>query len=120
MTSVLKILRWSLKYGTTKHTARCVGLYGMVEMALGNPEGGTSACKIAVQLAEERGLMKSEYAPISSVYGFAFSWTHPLQNCQKKLYDGYNVGLQTGDMEYAMMNIVLYAFFLLLQWKGSC
>jgi predicted ATPase len=111
MTGILKILRWSLKYGTTKHTSRCIGLYGLVEMALGNLEGGTSACKLAVQLAEEQDLMKSEYAPITSVYGFVFPWTHPLQNCQKKLYDGYNVGLQTGDMEYAMMNIALFGFF---------
>jgi predicted ATPase len=55
--------------------------------------------------------MKSEYAPTSSVYGFVYPWTHPLQNCQKKLYESYNVGIQNGDKEYAMMNIALYAFF---------
>ncbi|KAG7363761.1 multi-sensor signal transduction multi-kinase [Nitzschia inconspicua] len=111
MTGVLKILRWSLKYGTTKHTSRAIGLYGLVETALGNLEGGTKACAIALQLAEEQGILTSEYAPTASVYGFVFPWTHPLHTCQKRLYEGYKVGLQTGDMEYAMMNIALYGFF---------
>ncbi|KAG7363763.1 multi-sensor signal transduction multi-kinase [Nitzschia inconspicua] len=111
MTGVLKILRWSLKYGTTKHTSRAIGLYGLVETALGNLEGGTKACTIALQLAEEQGILTSEYAPTASVYGFVFPWTRPMHTCQKRLYEGYKVGLQTGDMEYAVMNIVLYGFF---------
>lgn len=111
MTGVLQILRWSLKYGTTKHTSRCIGLYGLVEFALGNVEGGTKASQLALDLAEELGVMKSEYAPTASVYGFVFPWTQSLHVCQKKLYDGYKLGLQTGDMEYAMMNIALFGFF---------
>jgi predicted ATPase len=80
-------------------------------MALGNIEAGTKACKIAVQLAEKQRLMASEFAPISAVYGFVFPWTSSLHSCRNHLLTGYKIGLQSGDLENAFMNITLYCFF---------
>ena len=111
MCTVLKTLRWSLKYGISKHSSRCVALYGLVEMALGSIESGTKACEIAVKLAEKQGLMASEFAPITMVYGFVYPWTRSLHACGNHLLTGYNVGLESGDLEYAFINIVMYCFF---------
>ena len=111
MCSVLKTLRWSLKYGICKDTAKCVSFYGLVEMALGNAELGTKACKLAVKLAERHDLMTTEYSPTSAVYGFVLPWTTPLHSCANQLVAGYNCGLETGDLHYGFMNIVLFCFF---------
>jgi hypothetical protein len=111
MCSVLKTLRWSLKYGVSKDTAKCISFYGLVEMALGNQEYGTKACKLAVELAEKHGIMDTEYSPTSAVYGFVLPWTTPLHTCSNKLLAGYNAGLETGDLHYGFMNITLFCFF---------
>jgi predicted ATPase len=110
MCTVLRTVRWSLKYGISKHSSRCIGLYGLVEMALGDVEGGTKACKLAIQLAEKQRLMSSEYAPTAIAYGFVLPWTTSIYVCQKWMLNGYNVGLQEGDLEYAFINITLYCF----------
>ncbi len=111
MCSVLKTLRWSLKYGISKDTAKCVSFYGLVEMALGNASYGAKACKLAVELAEKNNLMDTEYSPTSAVYGFVLPWTTPLHTCSNKLLAGYNAGLETGDLHYGFMNITLFCFF---------
>ena len=109
--TVLKTLRWSLKYGITKHTSKCVGVYALLEIALGSIDSGTKASKLALQLAEKQNLMASEYAPIASAYGFVLPWTTSLHVCSEHVYSGYNTGLARGDLEYGFMNIVLYCFF---------
>ena len=109
--TVLKTLRWSLKHGLSKETSRCVGVFALLEMALGDIKTATRTAKFAVELAEKEGLMISEYAPISSVYGFVLPWTTSLHDCRNKLFEGYVIGKQTGDLEYGFMNIVLYCFF---------
>lgn len=76
--SVLKTLRWSLKYGVSKDTAKCVSFYGLVEMALGNAEYGTKACELAVELAKKRNLMDTEYSPTAAVYGKSLNSTTVL------------------------------------------
>ena len=111
MCTILKTLRWSLKYGNTKYTSRCIALYGVVDMALGSIQAGTKACDIALRLAEKQGLMDSEYAPITMVYGFVYPWTTSLQSCGNHLLRGYNIGLVRGDLEFAFINVVMYCFF---------
>lgn len=109
--TVLKIMRWSLKYGICKHTSRCLGLYGLVDFALGNVKSANEACYLALELAKNQNLMQSQYAPIAPVYGFVLPWTEPLPTCSKQLLRGYQIGLETGDLEYGMINICIYGFF---------
>jgi predicted ATPase len=109
--TVLKTLRWSLKFGVSKQTPICIGFYAVLEMAMGSTKSATSACKISLKLAEKLCLMHTEYAPTASAYGFVLPWTTPLQDCANHLLGGYNNGIQAGDLEYAFMNITLYCFF---------
>lgn len=111
MCSVLKTLRWSLKYGVSKDTAKCVSFYGLVEMALGNINYGSEACKLAIKLAEKENLMNTEYAPIGASYGFVLPWTTPMHTCSSKLLVGYNLGLETGDLHYGFLNVTLFCYF---------
>lgn len=111
MCMVLKTLRWSLKFGISKDTSKCVSFYGLVEMALGNAEAGTEACKLAVKLAEKQKLMDTEYSPTAAVYGFVLPWTNPLHICSKQLLAGYKTGFETGDLHYGFMNINAFCFF---------
>jgi predicted ATPase len=115
--AVMKAVRWSLKYGISKHSSKCIAIYGLVDMALGNIEAGTKACKIALQLAEKQRLMASEFAPIKEVYGFVFPWTSPLHSCRNHLLTGYEIGLQRGDLEVAFINITLYCKFCFYSGK---
>ena len=117
MCTVLKTLRWSLKYGLSKDTPRCVGVFALLEMALGDTNAATRAAKLAIELAEKQGLMSSEYAPIASVHGFVLPWTTSLHDCRKQVFQGYAIGTQTGDLEYGYMNIVLYCFFCFCSGK---
>lgn len=108
---VLKTLRWSLKYGVSKDTPKCVGVFALLEMAMGNTKAATSAAYLSIKLAEKHGLMATEYAPMSSAYGFVLPWTTSLHDCKNSLYSGFDLGQRTGDLEYAYMNAVLYCFF---------
>lgn len=112
MCSVLKTLRWSLKYGLARDTAKCVSFFGLVEMALGNVAYGREACNLAIKLAEKQHLMNTEYAPIGACYGFVLPWTTPMHTCSSKLLLGYNLGLESGDLHYGFLNITLYCYFL--------
>lgn len=40
-TITLKTLRWSLNYGITNHTVKCIGIYALFEMVFGNTESAT-------------------------------------------------------------------------------
>ena len=109
-TSTLKIMRWSLKYGVSEDTPRCIAFYGLILLAFGNIKAGTDACKIAMELAEEMNLMETRYTPTEAVYGFVYPWTEPMSSCAKQLMRGYKIGLEGGDQNNALMNICLYAF----------
>lgn len=111
MSSTLKIIRWSLKYGICKYTSRCLGIFAIVDFALGDLKSATKTCKLSIELAQKQNLIESQYAPTSAAYGFIFPWTEPMSSCAKQLYRGYEIGLETGDLEFGMMNITLYGFF---------
>ncbi len=100
MSSVLETLRWSLKYGISKDTAKCVSIYGLVEMALGNAAYGVNPCKLAVELAEKNNLMDTEYLPTSAVYGFVLA-----------LHTSYIAELETGYLHYGFMDIAFFYFY---------
>lgn len=115
--SVLKALRWSLKYGLSKETPKSLGFYSLLEMAMGNPDAALTTAKLALTLAEKQNLMNTEFSPISSVYGFVLPWTTPLHVCRNALLTGYERGMQNGDLQYAFMNITLYCFFCFSEGK---
>ena len=70
MLTVLKTVRRSLKYGVSRHSSNCIGIYGLLELALGNIQGATAACNIALQLAKKQGLLDTEFAPIAPTLAF--------------------------------------------------
>ncbi|CAJ1931131.1 unnamed protein product [Cylindrotheca closterium] len=111
VSSVLKIMRWSLKYGTSEHTCRSLGVFALVDFALGTVKTAQKPCKLAIELAKKQNLMETQHAPISAAYGFVLPWIEPMSGRAKELYLGYQIGCETGDLEFGMMNIALYGFF---------
>ena len=41
--------------------------------------------------------------------GFALIWRDPMQASLEKLLEGYDIGCNTGDQEFACWNLVSYA-----------
>jgi hypothetical protein len=51
---------------------------------------------------------------IMSVYGYTHHWIQNVRTCLKPLLFGHQIGLQSGDIEFAMHNLIHYDLVLFL------
>ena len=98
-----RIVRLSLTYGVFKESPFGIAVYSLILAGfLGDAPGASRFGKLALKLAD-KFQARDQMARISFVlYGFVFIWTEPIQACISKNFDAIEIGLKSGDSEYAM------------------
>jgi len=99
----LKLINITLKHGNSVLSCIAFSAYAMFLVAAGDTEGAIRYGELSLKLLESCGSI--EYLPrvYAGVYGVIYSWRFPSRDALDNLLQGYYVGLQTGDKEFACL-----------------
>jgi len=99
---VLKQIELSLQFGNAIQTPYAYSTYGLILCAFGGEiVAGNRAADIAIALMETLKASTFKAKIINLVYPFVRIWQEPLHTVLMPLLEGYQAGLETGDLEFA-------------------
>ena len=111
---VCKQVNLSLQYGNAPESTFAYANYGLLLCIKGDIDGGYKFGKVALRLLE-RFEAKELKAKTYLLHSFIKSWNEPLKKTLPLLLEGYQSGIETGDLEFATSNISGYcqvAYFI--------
>ena len=95
----MRAARITVEHGLCNLSSVAFGLYGMTLAACGEAEEATRYGELALHLLERFGAKQWLSRVHVCVYGCIFSWTKDLRTCIGPLGRGFDVGIETGDVE---------------------
>jgi len=97
-------IKLTLKYGLTSGTGYWFIGYGMLLiMAFDNIEAGYEYGKLALSLKDKFSVGSGIGRSLLVLYAFIWHWKHHLKDSVKGYLDGYQLSLETGDIESTTM-----------------
>jgi len=107
---VFKSVNLSLKFGVSPETAFSFATYGLILCgAIGDIEAGYRFGKLAFILNEQEYSRKYKARTIFAVEGMVRHWKTHLRETLPSLLEAYWIGLEMGDIEYALLATHLYS-----------
>lgn len=114
---VLSVVRLSVKYGNTPLSAQAYASYGLILCAVvGDIDAGYRFGKLALNLVEQFNAQEIKASTTFMVNGFVRHWQEPLRATQRPLLESYQIGLETGAIEYAALAAFVYTYHA--YWTG--
>jgi histidine kinase len=108
---VLKMMKLTLFHGVSAFSSVAFAGYGSLLCYSGKVEEGMRFGRLALELVEELNA-QSYYARVGAfVWGTIFVHSRPFVDSLEHLKNGHRLGLQTGDIEFAMLNAHLHMMF---------
>lgn len=98
------MVRASLKYGTDASSCNSFGIYGIILNKLGKLQEGREMAKTVDLLLAKPNMERMRSRSILICEGNIHHWTAPLQGTLAPLLQGYQTGLQSGDLESTAIN----------------
>ena len=99
---ILSEVNLSMQYGNAAASAFGYAWYGLIECGiLGNIESGYKFGQLALQVLDKFHSKEFKARTFFIVQTFINHWHQPLQDTIAPLIEAYQVGLETGDIEYA-------------------
>ncbi|MBC7969793.1 MAG: serine/threonine protein kinase, partial [Verrucomicrobia bacterium] len=99
---VLKQIEMSLQFGNAIETPYAYATYGLILCAFGGEiADGNRFADLAIALMEQLQASRFKAKILNLVYPFTRIWQEALQNTWEPLWEGYQAGLETGDLEFA-------------------
>jgi signal transduction histidine kinase len=99
---VLKQIELSLVYGAAVETPYAFATYGLILCAFGGEiVAGNRSADIALALMEKLQADRYKAKILNLVYSFTRIWQESLQHTLEPLRQGYQAGLESGDLEFA-------------------
>ncbi|MGJ5631158.1 trifunctional serine/threonine-protein kinase/ATP-binding protein/sensor histidine kinase [Nostoc sp. CALU 1950] len=99
---ILSEVNLSMQYGNAAASAFGYAWYGLIECGiLGNIEAGYDFGQLALQVLEKFHSKELKARTFFIVQTFINHWHQPLKDTIAPLAEAYQVGLETGDIEYA-------------------
>ncbi|MCW5313645.1 AAA family ATPase [Nostoc sp. KVJ3] len=99
---ILSEVNLSMQYGNAAASAFGYAWYGLIECGiLGNIETGYEFGQLALQVLEKFHSQEFKARTFFIVETFINHWHQPLKDTIAPLIEAYQVGLETGDIEYA-------------------
>ncbi|MEH1942380.1 MAG: AAA family ATPase [Nostoc sp.] len=99
---ILSEVNLSMQYGNAAASAFGYAWYGLIECGiLGNIQAGYKFGQLALQVLEKFHSKEFKARTFFIVQTFINHWHQPLQDTIAPLIEAYQVGLETGDIEYA-------------------
>lgn len=98
------MVRASLKYGTDASSCNSFGGYGVILNNLGKLQEGREMAKTVELLLAKPKMERMKSRSIFICEGTINHWTAPIQGTLAPLLQGYQTGLQSGDLESAALS----------------
>mmetsp|Transcript_5487 Transcript_5487/g.15949 ORF Transcript_5487/g.15949 Transcript_5487/m.15949 type:complete len:361 (+) Transcript_5487:638-1720(+) len=103
------MVQLSLLYGVCKESAFGFAVYGfLVNVIMNDRDMGSRFGKLALTMLEKFDTKENHARVYCTVYGYIANWTEPMQASLPCLKHAVDLGLLTGDTEYAAMDAHLY------------
>lgn len=110
------MVRLTVEHGNSKIASYAYALYALIQSGvLGNFEVGYRFGKLALSLLDRFEAIELESKVYALAYIFVTHWNEHVRDTLDGLLHGIQVGLNTGDVEYAGYNAVhysTYSFFI--------
>jgi len=105
---VIKPCRLALKYGNGPDNGFGFMGYAILILAgMWDFNGGIRFGKLGLKIIEKQDVRR-QFPRINFVYySFLLHWKAPLEGTVKPLLEGYRVGMETGDFDYASFNLLM-------------
>jgi predicted ATPase len=100
----LRMMRLTLKHGLCKYSSFAFATYGMVLAALGDRNTGYEFGRVALELnATQDGARGCISSTTVVVQSFLTHLKQPLYNSLAPMMEGHQIGMQTGEIEFAAL-----------------
>ncbi|MEH2324695.1 MAG: AAA family ATPase [Nostoc sp.] len=114
----LEQVNLSLQYGNTSYSTIAYGYYGLLLCgAVGEIESGYQFGQLALKLLEHFNAKNLKARTYVVVCSCVLHWKEPLRNTLALFREGYQIGLETGDLESATICAVVYVMHSLFVGK---
>ncbi|MCT7982488.1 trifunctional serine/threonine-protein kinase/ATP-binding protein/sensor histidine kinase [Laspinema sp. A4] len=90
-----------LQHGNSSGSAFTYAAYGLILSNLGQFAQGFEFGQLAMELIEKFNAKSLKASVLNMVYSIILPWQQPLRDCLTALEEGYQTGLEAGDLEYA-------------------
>ncbi len=106
---LFRMVRLSVRHGSTQQSAFVYAGYGLILCSIiGDIKSGHRFGELALKLIQRPDL-KSQYTKVNfAVHALIFLWCKPLRDGLKYLEDGFQTGLELGDIEYASLSAAFF------------
>ncbi|MCG6133878.1 MAG: AAA family ATPase [Nostoc sp. LLA-1] len=102
----------SITYGNCAVSAFAYADYGLVLCGVvGNLDAGYQFGRLALNILEHFQILRCKCRTYFVVYGYISHWQEPLKNVLPFFQEGYQVGLETGDLESSALNAHIYCCY---------
>lgn len=108
---VFTMVSLCIRYGNSSLAAYAYVIYGLLLCGGGDIESGYKFGQIAIDLLERFDSRKLKSKVYMMFNGNIRYWKEHLQICLEPLQEGFHVGLETGDLEFACYNATTYCDF---------
>ncbi|MCP4130560.1 MAG: AAA family ATPase [bacterium] len=106
---VLKWVYWASRYGHAPEHAYAYIAYGFILISvLGDIDGGYRFGNLGLSLVKKLGAWRQESLGLFMYNITIRHWKEHLRESSTALYEAYQVGLETGNLEYAANNLAIY------------
>lgn len=113
-----KGVQLTMEYGLSASSAPLFAAYAVVLCSsISTMEDGYRFGKFSLQILEKFKINAWIPRVNTFMYSLVAFWRDPIQGCIQPLYDGYKIGLVTGDIEFAYMSVAMYSFMTLFAGK---
>ena len=90
----------SLEHGNSTPSAFAYASYGLLLSTLGQFTQAVEFGQLAIALMEKFNARSLKAIIFNIVYSIILPWQQPLRDCLPGLQEGYQTGLETGDLQY--------------------
>jgi predicted ATPase len=108
-----RMVNMIIDHGIHPFSGDAYSTLGVLSVALlGNFEAASHFAETALLIQKA---ISSRYTESSTLFALNFAvlpWTNPVPSCLKQLYQGYTLGMQSGNTEIAMWNMLMHSTIL--------
>ncbi len=106
---IFQQMRFTIKYGLAPDSATAFAIYGLIECGItGNIDSGVSNGELALRLVDRLNAREVETKTILIVNSQIKHWKQHAKATLDPLLKAYQIGLETGDFEYAAYSIHIH------------
>jgi signal transduction histidine kinase/tetratricopeptide (TPR) repeat protein len=108
---ILKQVQLSLEYGNVPESSFSYACYGFILCSMSHIESGYQFGRLGLDLLQRLG-EKGIQAKVIEIFNvFVRPWKEHVIEALPSLLESYQVGLETGDIEYGSYSIYVYSYY---------